>query len=63
MPVISDRHRSKKTFNNSFFHSFISQWNKLDVNIGNSESLASCKSNLLKFIRPISNPIYNIHNP
>ena len=36
-----------------FFLSSIFQWNKLDINIRNSESLTSFKSNLQKFTCPI----------
>ena len=37
-----------------------SQWN---IYILNAEYLATLKSNLLKFIFPLSNIIHNIHNP
>ena len=52
----------KEYFKNSFFPSSISLWGKLDINIRNAQSLVSLIFNLLKFIRPISNSIYNIHN-
>ena len=52
----------KENFKNSFFLSSISQENKLDINFHNTEFLVSFKSNLLKFIRPFSNSVYNSHN-
>ena len=48
---------------NSFFPSAISEWNNLDCKIRNSGSLSSFKKNLLNFIRPCANGIFNIHNP
>ena len=39
------------------------EWNKLDLNIRNSESLSSFKSNVLKFIRPSKNSIFLCNNP
>ena len=50
-------------FKNSFFPSAISEWNKLDLNIGNSASLNTFKKKLLNFIRPCANSIFDIHNP
>ena len=52
----------KEYFQNYFLSSSISQWNELDINIRNADSLASFKSNFLKFIRSVSNSICNIHN-
>ena len=54
--------KKKEYFKNYFLSSSISQWNKLDINIGNASYLASFKYNFLKFIRPISNSICNILN-
>ena len=39
------------------------EWNKLDLNIRNSESLTSFKSKVLKFIRPSENSIFLCNNP
>ena len=39
------------------------EWNKLDLNIRNSESLTSFKSKVLKFIRPSKNSIFLCNNP
>ena len=50
-------------FKNSFFPSTISEWNNLDCKIRNSGSLSIFKKNLLNFIRPSANSIFNIHNP
>ena len=38
-------------------------WNKLDVAICNSESLFLFRKNILHFIRPAFNVIYDSHNP
>ena len=43
------------TAENYFFPSSVIEWNKLDLNICNSESLTSFKSNILKFIHPSEN--------
>ena len=39
------------------------EWNKLDLNIRNSESLTSFKCNVLKFIRLSKNSIFLCNNP
>ena len=46
-----------------FFPSAVIEWNKLDLNIRNSESLNVFKNSLLKFIRPSGNSVFNCHNP
>ena len=46
-----------------YFPSTISEWNNLDFKIRNSGSLSIFKKNLLNFIRPCANSIFNIHNP
>ena len=38
------------------------EWNKLDLNIRNSESIISFKSKVSKFIRPSENSIFLGHN-
>ena len=50
-------------FKNSFFPSVIAEWNKLDSDIRNLNSLSLFKSRILKFIRPNPNSIFNCHNP
>ena len=50
-------------FQNSFFPSAISKWNKLDFHIRNSAKLNTFKKKLLNFIRPSPNSIFDIHNP
>ena len=50
-------------FKNSFFPSTITEWNKLDCYIKNSDSFAIFKKRILEFIRPKPNSIFNIHNP
>ena len=60
IPFLSVRH---SFFKNSFFPSTISEWNKLDPAIGNSESLSIFRKNIRHFIRPAPNSIYNCHNP
>ena len=50
-------------FQNSFFPSAVIEWNKLDLNIRNSESLNIFKKTLLNFIRPSGSTVFNCHNP
>ena len=50
-------------FQNSFFPSAVIEWNKLDLNICNSESLNIFKKTLLNFIRPSGSTVFNCHNP
>ena len=50
-------------FKNSFLPSAITEWNKLDLNIRNSEILNAFKKKLPNFIRPCRNSILDIHNP
>ena len=50
-------------FRNSFFPSALIEWNKLDLNIRNSESLNIFKKTLLNFIRPSGSIVFNCHNP
>ena len=45
---------------NSSFPYTIKQWNKLSLEIQNSESYSIFKKSLLKFIRTISNSVFNI---
>ena len=50
-------------FRNSFFPSAVIEWDKLDLNIRNSESVNIFKKTLLNFIRPSRNTVFNYHNP
>ena len=50
-------------FRNSFFPSAVIEWNKLDLNIRNSESLNVFRNSLLKFIHPSGSSVFNCHNP
>ena len=50
-------------FENSFFPSTIIEWNNLDSNIRNSESLAISKKRILAFIRPSTNVTFHWHGP
>ena len=46
-----------------FFLSTAVEWNKLDSNISNSELVSAFKKQIFKFVRPISNSTFNVHNP
>ena len=50
-------------FKNSFFPSTVIEWNKLDSNIRNSESLALLKKRILASIRPFTNSTFQYHKP
>ena len=39
------------------------EWNKLDNNIRNSETVSASKKQILKFIGPSPNSTFNEHNP
>ena len=60
IPAFHTRHNY---FKNSFFPSTISKRNNLHCKIRNSRSLSMFKTNLLNYIRPCANSIFNIHNP
>ena len=74
IPVTVSRYNTRNTnnipqfkvkhnfFRNSFFPSAVIEWNKLDLNIRNSESLNVFKNSLLKFIRPPGNSVFSCHN-
>ena len=49
-------------FKNSFFPSTISEWNKLEPSLPNSERFLTFKKNILQFIRPTGKSVYNCHN-
>ena len=50
-------------FRNSFFPSAIIELNKVDRDIRNSDSLNIFKLSLLKFVRPVTNSVFDINNP
>ena len=60
IPLFNVKH---EYFRNSFFPSTVIEWNKLDNNIRNSESVSDFKKQVLKFIRPSPNGTFNVHNP
>ena len=49
-------------FRNSFFPSVVIKWNKLDLNIPNSESLNIYKNRLSKFTHPSGSSVFNCQN-
>ena len=53
---------NRNFFQNSFFPSTITEWNKLDHGLRKAESLSVFKTNILKFIRPPPNSVYNCNN-
>ena len=55
-------HTKFNFFKNSFFPSTVIEWNKLDPNLRSAASLSVFKKNLLKFIRPSPNSVFNCHN-
>ena len=59
IPLFTVKHNF---FRNSFFLSAVIEWNKLDLNNRNSESLNIFKKTLLNFIRPSGSTIFNCHN-
>ena len=59
---ISNIKTGSNFFRNSFFPSTITEWNKLDCDIRNSDSL-NINLSLLKFVRPVANSVFDINNP
>ena len=59
LPIFKSKHNF---FKNSFSASTISEWNKLDPSLRNSESFLTFKKNILQFIRRTANFVYNCHN-
>ena len=51
------------TFSKTFFPSTIIEWNKLDWEIKNYESIVTFKKRIVSFIRPYANTTFNCHNP
>ena len=61
IPQFKEKHN---IFRSSFFPSAVIEWNKLDLNIHNTEFLYSLmKSLLLKFISTSGSSAFNCHNP
>ena len=59
---ITTFHTKHNFLKNSFFPSTVFEWNKLDPNLRSAASLSVFKKNLLKFIRPSPNSVFNCHN-
>ena len=59
IPLFNVKH---EFFRNSFFPSTVIEWNKLDNNIRNLESVSAFKKQILKFIRPSPNSTFTVHN-
>ena len=55
-------HTKCNFFQNYFFPFTITEWNKLDPNLRGATRLKAFKKNLLKFIRPFPNIVFNCHN-
>ena len=60
IPLANAKHNF---FKNYFFPSIIIKWNNLDPHLRKSEDFSVFKSNILKFIRPSQNSVYNCYNP
>ena len=60
LPIFKSKHNF---FKNSFFPSTLSEWNKLDPSLRNSEGFLTFKKNILQFICSTANSVYNCHNP
>ena len=50
-------------FKNTFLPSTIMEWNKLDWEVKNSESIVTFKKRIFSFNRPSANSILSCHNP
>ena len=60
---ISNLKTRSNFFRNSFFPSTVTEWNKLDRDICNSDFLNVFKLPLLKFVGPVANSVFEISNP
>ena len=60
LKAINFKHNS---FNNSFYPSVISEWNKFHWKIQDSDTLESFKKQILNIIRPGQNSTFKLHNP
>ena len=59
VPLFNIKHDCFKSY---FFPSTVIEWNKLDYNIRNSESLVLFKKHRLAFISPFANRTFQCHN-
>ena len=59
IPLVNTKH---KFFKNSFYPLAIIEWNNLGPHLRKSEKFSFFKSNILNFIRPSPNSVYNCHN-
>ena len=59
IPAINVKH---DLFKNIFLPSIITEWNKLDWKIKNSESIETLKKRIISFITPFPNSIFNRYN-
>ena len=60
--IISPLLKQNKTFSKTFFPSIITEWNNLDPHLRKSDNFSVFKKNILKFIQPSPNSLYNCHN-
>ena len=60
IPLFDVKH---EYFRNYFSPSNVIEWNKLDNNIRNSESVSNFKKQILRFNRSSPNSKFNVHNP
>ena len=59
---ISNIKTKSNFFKNSFFPSTITEWNKVDHDIRNSDSLNVFELSPLKFVKTVVNSIFEINN-
>ena len=59
IPLVNTKYN---VFKNYLFTSTIIQWNNVDPHLRRSENFSVFKRNILKFIRPSPNSVYNCHN-
>ena len=59
VPYFNIRH---KFFKNSFFPSAVIEWNKLDSRLRKAKSSNDFKKNILSFIRPKANSVFNCNS-
>ena len=63
LKVIFPLLRQSISFSKNFFPSAIIEWNSLDPNLRNSNSISAFKGKILNFIRPSPNSVFDIRNP
>ena len=61
--IISPFLAQNTTFSKTFFLSSIFEWNNLDPHLRKFGDFSLFKSNVLKFIQPSPNSVYNCHKP